>query len=344
MSQYGDEYMYDVPAPVYGGRKYGARTVASMRQQLGSDAAQQKKKKRVTPVKKADKKGSAKTTGVRASEFRYATMYKALATIAKGLGGVPLKKNEAKRGAPSKMSWAKSAVMMISSALEYKIKQLFKKATSYITFNNKKTVNVDAVERAAIDSGVPASVMRGPHRQAFDADEIVKSVQREQEKARVRDPAQRAAMSRTFRSIKNESIRKNRQLDFNEHMNHQDGFEEVSAAVSKSALKNLLLMVGAERSSVSNIHLVIVPYAYGFLNTVVRNIIAALSLHKAVRVSDKLVQNILDGMGITSVGFSGINKINHKRQVNKEASEVRAVASQMAQPAPISMSPLPPSP
>ena len=98
MSNYGDEEMYEVPEPIF-----------SHKRQYGAGPTGAPAKKRKTAAAMADKKGSSKTTGIRSSEFRYASVHKALNAIGEEVGTT------------RRLSWSKAAVLMIASALEYKL-------------------------------------------------------------------------------------------------------------------------------------------------------------------------------------------------------------------------------
>ena len=316
---YGDEEVYGVPEPVFSHkRRYG-----------GGETAPAKKRK--TASKMADKKGSSKSSGVRATEFRYASIYNALRSIAEELGGVQV---NSKNGGSSltNVSWAKPAVLMIASALEYKLKKLLRDANSFTTFTKKKTVSVAAVERAAESDGIPLSVIRGPCQERSDADAVVEKVSGK--KAPTGDKAARGAQSKAAhtRKVNSEAAAKTRECrhtDFLRNATDIRGFLLVSKAVSKASVKSLLTIVGAERSSSNDIHMVMTNIAYGFLAIIVRNLIAVLTLHKASRVTEHHAKIILQGVGITSVGFSGISKIERQKRVKKVAEDVAEAADAM---------------
>ena len=193
------------------------------------------------------------------------------------------------------------------------------------------------MERAAESNGIPLSVVRGSCQEKADADAVVAQISGKEKAAAAghgKAPAVRSAKSKAMRTrqINTEKAQKTRECresDFENNSSKIASFHLVSKAVSKASVKSLLNLVGAQRSSTNDIHMVMTNIAHGFLSNIVRNIVAVLKLHKAVRVSEHLAKVILQGVGITSVGFSGISRIEHQKRVKKTAEDVAEVADAM---------------
>jgi histone H3/H4 len=283
MSYYGGNDMYISPS-----------------QRFGKGGETKKKAKSATQL--ALSKGSSKTT-VKASEFRYASIWHALRAIAHELGDVTINERTLKP------SFSKASVLMIASALEYHLKKLLRDANSFTTFTRRKTVSVAALERAAEARGIPTDILRTDTRQALDTDAVHKEMSKrgpmtkeERESRRAERSAAYAAIYKTFKDKKDKK-------------NMDDGYSMTANAITRASVKRLLDITGAERGSTANLQVVLVNIGYVFLRSLVRSMLAVLAMKKAVRVNDSIARQILQGAGIASVGFSGFAKMEHQKRM-----------------------------
>lgn len=323
MSRYADEDMYEVPEPVFGHkRRYG-----------GGEAPAAKKSKTATAL--SSKKGSSRASGTHSSQFRFASVYNALKEIAKGLGGFKTikdknpSKTSAKTSAKSGISWSKQAVMMIASALDYKLRKLLVDATSFTSFTKKKTVSLAAVSHAAEVNGIPLNAIIGHNEERAIASALTGAdkEQRKTDRTVIRGAKAKAAHTRSLNLSIRKEVAEARNADYKSSQQDK-GFDKVTVAVSVASVKAMLKLAGAERSSSKGIHMILCDIAFGFLTNIVRNIIAVLALNNNLRVSENMTRTVLHSLGINSAGFAGAVRIVRKRRAEKANQEIREDAEE----------------